>query len=135
MEGLDWYEMVFPGDPLGPPAVSKRLAYGAAQSGDLVLAIDCEPDTGKFDLLALSGPDDPAEIHLESGGDTERYPATVEVFEDGRTLRATASRSDPVFKRFRDTGWMAIWFGDRREMMAAHPEGQGSIARFFADCG
>lgn len=133
--GLDWRWSLIPNDLLSPSAGTPRLAYGAPQSGDLVLAIDCRRGDDKFDLLALSDAEGPDEILLESGGDTERYPAEAESFQEGRTLRASADRGDPVFKRFHDTGWMAIWFDGRREMMAAHPEGRTHIARFFADCG
>ena len=114
-----------------------RIAYGLEASDDLRLGLACAPGSGRLDLSAIAPKGSPSEIHLESGGDTERYPAKAEPSEvnDGLFLTASARASDPVFLRFRRTGWMAVWTGERRDAYAAHPQNVGDIERFFAACG
>lgn len=113
-----------------------KLAYGAESSDDLKLGLECALGTGVFDLTA--GADDGAApvIHLESGGDTERYRAQAEpaVVHDGLILTAQARADTPVFQRFRRVGWLAAWHGDDRQTYAPHPESSGRIEQFFAFC-
>ena len=77
------------------------------------------------------------EIHLESGGDTARIRAASEpsIIHDGVFLTADAAADEPVFLRFRRLGWIALWRGDEREPLAAHPQTLPQIERFFAFCG
>lgn len=126
--GLDWF--------LTEDTVETKLAYGRANSDDLRLALTCEPGSGQLGLIqpALKGA---SEVHLESGGDTERFVAVVEPagVHDGDLLMAEAKTGVPVFLRFRALGWLATWQGERREMLAAHPPSRASVERFFAVCG
>ncbi len=125
---LDWF--------LTEDAAETKLAYGRANSDDLRLALTCVPGSGELGLIqpASKGA---SEIHLEAGGDTERFPAVVEPagVHDGDMLMAEAKTGVPVFLRFRALGWLATWQGDRREMLAAHPQSKASVDRFFAVCG
>lgn len=129
VEGYDWF---FHEDDQ-----DARLAYGVENSDDLRLGLDCRRGSGRLDLTALGGEDAPAEIHLESGGDTERYPAKSEpdLLHDGVILTAEAKADDPVFQRFRRLGWVALWRDQEREAYAAHPASADRIERFFAFCG
>ncbi len=126
--GLDWF--------LTEDAAETKLAYGRASSDDLRLALTCVPGSGQLGLIqpASKGA---SEIHLESGGDTERFAAIVEPagVHDGDLLMAGARTGVPVFLRFRELGWLATWRGDEREMLAAHSSSRMSIERFFAVCG
>jgi hypothetical protein len=125
---LDWF--------LTEDAAETKLAYGRANSDDLRLALTCVPGSGQLSLMqpASKAVND---IHLESGGDTERFAAVVEPagVHDGDLLMAEAKTSVPVFLRFRDLGWLATWQGQQREMLAAHPPSKPSVERFFAVCG
>ena len=114
----------------------RALAFGVANSDEVKLQLFCRPGSGALQLAATS--EKPArQIHLESGGDTERYPATSEAagIHDGEYLRAEASTKDPVIQRFRRLGWIAAWHGDQREVYAAHPGSQKGVSDFFAACG
>lgn len=114
-----------------------RLAYGLAESDDLKLGMDCRRGAGRLELSATSQDDDAKEIHIESGGDTERFPAQSEPSQlhDGVFLTATARSNEPVFQRFRQVGWLALWHGDEREAYAPHPQSRDTIERFFTFCG
>lgn len=129
IEGYDWH---FSGD-----AGAARLAYGVAESDDVRLAMDCEAGAGRLALIANAPEGARPEIHLESGGDTERFPAASEpsIIHDGVFLTAEAAADEPVFLRFRRLGWIAVWRGDEREPLAAHPQTLPQIERFFAFCG
>lgn len=127
--GRDWRLIEDPGGEI-------RLAFGGEASDDLALALDCAPGSAR---LTLSGPaPDSArpEFSLESGGDTERYAAAAEPagFADGLWLIGEAVSTDPVFLRFRRLGWLAIWRGDRREMLAGHDGALAGVERFFKVC-
>jgi hypothetical protein len=113
-----------------------RLAYGVEASDDLRLGLDCTAGSGKVDLTALGQTGD-REIYLESGGDTERFPAEGEPSQlhDGDILTASAATSEPVMQRFRRVGWIAQWVDGKREVYAPHPGSEAGVERFFAMCG
>lgn len=127
--GYDWFLNEDPDEP--------RLSYGLAQSDDVPLSLMCAPGSGKVGLsLAADQAPNRRAITLESGGDTETFPARVEAADmhDGVHLVATAPASHPVFQRFRRVGWLAVWNGDQRAMMAAQPGSEGRAARFLELC-
>jgi hypothetical protein len=111
------------------------LAYGVANSDEVKLQLRCATGSGALDLAALL--DKPArQLHLESGGDTEHYPAMSEDagITDGAYAEARAKTRDPVFQRFRRLGWIAVWDGETRRTYAAHPQSLADIERFFVAC-
>jgi len=114
-----------------------RLVYGLAESDDLRLALDCRAGSGQLTLSALAGPDAKPEIHVEAGGETERFAARSEPSElhDGVFLTAPAAADAPVLQRFRRVGWIALWLDGERVAYAPHPESAPNIERFFAFCG
>ena len=114
-----------------------RLVYGLAESDDLRLGLDCSQGTGRLALSAVGGPDAKAEIYIEAGGETERFPAQSEPSElnDGVFLTAEADADAPVFQRFRRVGWLALWLDGERQAYAPQPESAPNIERFFAFCG
>lgn len=124
----DWHLHREPGED--------TLAYGVANSDEMKLQLICRSGSAKLDLAAIS--DKPMrELYLESGGDTERYPARSEAagINDGEYVSANADTKDPVFQRFRSLGWIAVWQGEEREVYAAHPTSKPDIERFFSACG
>lgn len=114
-----------------------RLAYGLEESDDLRIGLDCRKNSGRLALSAIAPEGAAHEIHLESGGDTERYAAEAEPSElnDGLFLTAEAKAGDPVFQRFRRVGWLAVWQGEDRHAYAPHPGSSDRVERFFAFCG
>lgn len=112
------------------------LAYGQPNSDDLKLQLICQGGTGRLQLAAVF--DKPARVlHVESGGDDERYPARSEPagIHEGQYVTADATAKDPVFQRFRRLGWLALWQGDSRETLVAQPASQPNVERFFTACG
>lgn len=127
--GYDWF--------FHEDGMDALLAYGLEESDDLRIGMECRKNSGRLALNAIA-PDDAAhEIHLESGGDTQRYPARAEPSEvnDGLFLTAEARAGDPVFQRFRRIGWLAVWSGEERHAYAPHPGSGERVERFFAFCG
>ncbi|GAA0655561.1 hypothetical protein [Brevundimonas lenta] len=114
-----------------------RLAYGTEATDDLKLGLDCRRGSGRLDLSANAPAGTAPEIHIESGGDTERYRAKSEpsMVNEGVFLSAEARADEPVFQRFRRVGWLALWQGDERQPFAPHPGSAGRIEQFFAFCG
>ena len=126
--GQDWFYHVDGGEA--------RLAYGTEASDDLRLGLSCMRGAGRLELNAQAL-GDAGEIHLESGGETERFPARSEVsqLDDGVLLTAEAATAIPVFQRFRRVGWLAHWQDGERHAYAPHPASAGDIERFFSFCG
>lgn len=114
-----------------------RLVYGLAESDDLRLGLDCSQGSRRLTLSAVGGPDARPEIHVEAGGETERFAAQSEPSElhEGVFLTAEAAADAPVFQRFRRVGWLALWLDGERQAYAPHPESAPNIERFFAFCG
>lgn len=129
VEGHDWF--------YHRDGTDARLVYGLAESDDLRLGLDCTEGSGRLALSAIGGPDAKAEIHVEAGGETERFPARSEPSElhDGVFLTAEAAADTPVFQRFRRIGWLALWQDGERQAYAPHPGSVPNIERFFAFCG
>ncbi|WP_295706679.1 hypothetical protein [uncultured Brevundimonas sp.] len=126
--GFDWFDHR-DGDALS-------LAYGRETSDDLRLRLDCVAGSGTLTLTALAEGADRM-IHLESGGDTERFPAMREPsgLGDGDLLIASdVALREPVFQRFRAVGWIAVWRGDAREVYAPHTGSKAAVSRFFDGC-
>ena len=113
------------------------LAYGLDESDDVWLGISCRRGGGRLQFQRPAAHDDPKVIALESGGETETYPARSEPSElhEGVFLISEASASDPVFQRFRRTGWLAVYGDGERSPMVPHPGSVDRIERFFAFCG
>lgn len=129
VEGYDWF--------FHEDGANALLAYGLEESDDLRIGMECGKNTGRLALNAIAPEGAAHEIHLESGGDTERYPAEAERSEvnDGLFLTAEAKAGDPVFQRFRRLGWLAVWTGEERHAYAPHPGSGERVERFFAFCG
>ena len=126
--GMDWYYHA--------DSTQASLAYGRKDSDDLRLGLECSRGAGKLELSAVA-PTGVREIHLEAGGDTERFAAAGEPSElhDGDFLTASSKANEPVFQRFRRIGWLAQWQGDQRETYVAHAASVPNIERFFVFCG
>lgn len=129
IDGYDWFFHA-DGDEAG-------LTYGLDESDDVWLGISCRRGGGRLDLQRPAASDDPPVIALESGGETEVYPARSEPSElhEGVFLIGEAPTSDPVFQRFRRTGWLALYGEADRSAMVPHPGSIDRIERFFAFCG
>lgn len=127
--GYDWFLNEDPDEP--------RLSYGYAQSDDVPLSLMCRPGSGTVRLALQSEAGARGPLRLESGGETETYPAAPEPSEmhEGVHLIASAPAADPVFQRFGRLGWLAVLKGDERWMMAAQPGSVPRAARFLALCG
>lgn len=127
--GRDWHLNQYDGE--------SSLAYGVAESDDVSISLACADGSGRVSLFRDAPEDAPREFHLEAGGDTARFTAESEpsMLSDGQILSAEAAAGEPVFRRFRSVGWLAVWTGDDREAYAPQPGSTGNVERFFAACG
>ena len=127
--GYDWH--------LNADDQEASLSYGMAETDDVPLDLSCRPGSGALQILQTVAEGHPRVIALESGGDTETYPAKAEpsAMHDGLDLTAVARTTDPVFLRFRKLGWLATYGPDYRTPLVAQPGSDQQIERFFALCG
>ncbi|CAN5175616.1 hypothetical protein BH09PSE1_BH09PSE1_23320 [soil metagenome] len=112
------------------------LSYGVAESDEVLLGMHCVRGDGAQTLVRSVPHGWPARILLESGGDTETYAAEAEddPVQDGQFLTAAAKTSDPVFKRFRRVGWLAVLDDQNRTLMVPHPGSAARVEEYFAAC-
>lgn len=129
VEGYDWFLNDDPEEP--------RLSYGYVQSDDVPFSLMCAPGSGKVRLALQGDAGGRGAITIESGGETEAYAAVAEPSEmhDGVHMIASAASADPVFQRFGRLGWLAVWKGEERLMMASQPGSAPRAAQFLALCG
>ena len=127
--GYDWH--------FNADAEEASLSYGMAETDDVPLDLSCRPGSGALQILQAVAKDHPRVIALESGGDTETYPAKAEpsALHDGLDLTADARTTDPVFLRFRKLGWLATYGPDQRTPLVAQRGSEQQIDRFFTLCG
>lgn len=126
--GYDWH---LNGDP---DEIS--LSYGMAETDDVPLDLSCQAGGQALTLLLNIEKGQPQRIQLESGGETETYRATAELspLSDSVDLTALAPMSDPVFKRFRQVGWLAVHMGDERRPLVATTAARPQVEKFFELC-
>lgn len=125
LENHDWFLNGSDDEP--------TLLYGFEDSDDIWIVLSCERP-GKLTLLQPAV--EPHPILIESGGETETYPAEPRPSElHDILLSASAEASDPVFQRFRRVNWLAVHGEAGRVVMAAHPGSESRIADFFRACG
>lgn len=127
--GYDWFLMDDDDSEIS-------LAYGLAESDDVPLSLSCRRGAGEIELMQDAGLDAPPEIHLESGGETERFAAVGLPSEltGGVLMTGMADVDEPVLQRFRRTGWLAVWAEGLRKPYAAHPGSETRVSRFFDLC-
>ena len=126
--GYDWH--------LNHDGNEASLSYGMAETDDVPLNLSCQASSRRLTILLNTEKGVPHRIALESGGDTETYRASAEPspLSDGLDLTATASASDPVFKRFRQLGWLAVNTGQARRALVAAEGSLPQVQRFFEIC-
>lgn len=126
--GYDWF--------LDTGGDEAKLAFGQADSDDLALALVCTAGAGRLTLTRIA-PIGTTDILLESGGDTERFDAVSEASPpgDGVFLTAQADPDTPLFQRFRQLGWMAVWQDGQRQTLVPQAGSIGNVERFFGLCG
>lgn len=126
--GYDWH--------LNQHTGEISLAYGMRDTDDVPLDLSCQPRTGTLQILHAAREGSRPRIQLESGGDTETYPARAEpaALGDGLDLTAKASSTDPVFLRFRKLGWLAVHDEQGRQPYVATPGVRPQIEQFFSLC-
>lgn len=127
--GKDWF---FHADETGA-----MLAYGVEASDDLGFRFDCAPGSGLTELLLPVAEGASAEtILLESGGATETWQAMSEPaqLDDGQHLMAKAEIGHPLFRRFRQLGWLAVNTGDQRQLLVAQPGSEPRVEQYFKTC-
>jgi hypothetical protein len=128
IDGYDWFLQGSEGN--------SSLAYGVADSDDLAISMDCQSGTRRVQVTLSAAADAEPVILLESGGETERLQAQSNPSEwsDGVFLTAEARSDLPVFQRFRDLGWMAVWEHGERFVYVPHEASRDLARQFLARC-
>lgn len=129
VENFDWF--------LHADDARASLAYGLAESDYVGIALSCDRGSGRLELMRDIPAGARPEIIVESGGETERFPAASEpsLLTGGQIVTAETDADLPVFERFRRLGWLAVWQDGRRATYVPHPASAGNVERFFAACG
>ncbi len=111
-----------------------KLAYGEPNSDNVGLMLECAKGSR---VVRVSGaaPAGPAPVlTLTSAGATTELKAVLDAGEGMPVLTASAPLASPVLVAFRRSGRIEIAYGGSRYAVAAKPQEQAALDRFFTAC-
>jgi hypothetical protein len=122
---------------LGGEDGEARLAYGTPDSDDAPLMMRCQTGSGRVTLsrdaarpgegLALASGDRKVVLHGAEEPDMLNGQGVI--------VTAQTGLENPVLRRFRDTGRLAMISDTRRAELPATAEERARIRQFFQGCG
>ncbi|HUO21031.1 MAG TPA: hypothetical protein VMU59_00760 [Caulobacteraceae bacterium] len=112
-----------------------NLAYGAANSDDVGLMLQCAKGSHEVELTDVASAKDDASLVLASGDRRLVAPARISVDETGAPLAQTDLPVDsPVLQGFRDSGAIAVSLGRSHYALRARREEAAAVSSFFSAC-
>lgn len=119
---------------LGDDAAEPRLAYGRANSDDVVLMIRCHPGGDAVNVSAAGLTD--ARLVLASGRTESRFEGVmVHDPMSGGLLEARGKASAPALAAFRRSGDLAVLTRGERHSLAATAGDRRHVKAYFKACG
>ena len=118
---------------------SAALAYGAPNSDDLALMLECPKGTGRIELSDTIRDKTATAIVLTSGRSRTAVP--VHAQEGGgedagpQLLIGRLTSSAPALVAFRHSGMLGVANGSARYAITVAADGRAGVERFFRECG
>ncbi len=113
---------------------SAKLAYGAPNSDDVSLMMECVKGSRTVDVSDVARDGAPAAITLVSGGKSARLKTLSSNGDGSDTLLARATTDAPPLLAFRRSGRLVVSLPGAKYVIAASAAEQTGVERFFGDC-
>lgn len=119
------------------PQEGAKLVYGAPNSDDVRLMLDCMPGSGRIEVIQAYGPAHDSPMTLSSGFSRTRLAGKAE--DDGETgekdaIAWTTPRS-AALRQFRRSGRLVVSGPGYRSQVAVKTAERQAVGRFFQACG
>ncbi len=113
---------------------SVKLAYGAPNSDDVSLMMQCVKGSHTVDVSDLARDGVAPTLILVSGGKSASLKANASS-GDGASLIVARARTDaPPLEAFKHSGRIDVVYSGARYVIAANPGERVNVERFFRDC-
>lgn len=113
---------------------SAKLAYGAPNSDDVSLMMQCVKGSHMIDVSDVARDGTPPSLILASGGKSARLHVEPSS-GDGEALVVARARTDALpLQSFRRSGRIDVAYSGTRYVIVASPSEQVSVEHFFRDC-
>jgi hypothetical protein len=114
---------------------SVKLAYGAANSDDVSLMMQCAKGSHTVDVSDVARDGAEPVLTLVSGGRTATLRTSPSSGDGADLLVARAPADAAPFLAFRRTGRIDVAYPGAKYVIVARPSERPGIERFFAACG
>ena len=113
---------------------SVKLAYGAPNSDDVSLMMQCSKGSHMVDVSDLARDGVAPTLILASGGKSARLKVEPSS-GDGGALVIARTRTDALpLEAFRQSGRIDVVYSGARYVIVANPAERAGVAHFFRDC-
>ncbi len=117
---------------LRQPEGETALRFGTPRGDATLLSLSCEPHSGEVDITLHAPPARMSLVALASDGQRTRYIMEAGLGPaDEPILSGSTKASDPVLRRFAETGDLMVFASGHGQML---PMEQDKAAKFLAAC-
>lgn len=117
---------------LRPTPGETTLRFETPRGDATLLSLSCEPHSGDVDITIHAAPARMSLVALSSDGQRARYIMEAGLSpSDEPILSGVTKASDPVLKRFAETGDLMVFASGHGQML---PLAQEKAAKFLASC-
>ncbi len=113
---------------------SAKLAYGAPDSDDVGLMMECDKGSRTVRVSDIVRSNPAPMLILASAGGRSELKAAVEPGEGQPLVTASAPSAAPAFDGFRKSGKIEVDYAGLTYSLAAKPFEKPTVERFFAMC-
>lgn len=111
-----------------------KLAYGAAQSDNVGLMLECAKGSRVIQVTDMVRSAPAPRLTLTSAGRATTVPADVETGEGGSIVVTHVASTAPALSGFRRSGTIEVTYAGLRYAISARPYERPSVGRFFDAC-
>jgi hypothetical protein len=113
---------------------SVKLAYGAANSDDVSLIMECAKGSRRVDVSDVARDGADSKLTLRSGGRSVQLKTSPSGGGDEAELVAHASANAAPLAAFRQSGRIEVAYPGAKYVIAADPDERAGVERFFSAC-
>lgn len=113
---------------------SAKLAYGQANSDNVVLMLQCQKGSGVVDVTNAASASPSATLTLASNGAQTTLAAQTQSFEGAPLMVARTRLTDASLQAFRRSGRLDVSYPGSRYNVVATADERARVEQFFTAC-